>query len=297
MDTSSENQKNNEVRYEYLRPQQIVAARDKAPVVYIPIGPLEWHGLHLPLGVDMLHAYTVALETARETGGVVLPPLPLGSESILEPDRVVDRGFTKGERIEGMDFPDLIFTSMYIKENAIGIIVREIVNRLKSQGFRVIVIVNGHGAKYHLMSLIRIAVEETEPGKAVVLHALAFDIGPGKGGHAERYETGFMRAYYPETVDLEVLPALPKPLKNTEHGILDGPTCESRPTPDYTVRSEQDPRISKVEEGYMDVSNGVKRISKQVREALESWSDPKASAWNTSRILGFDYTARRKEEG
>ena len=287
MSTSSENQ-SNEVRYELLRPQQITAAREKAPVAYIPIGPMEWHGPHLPFGVDMLHAYTVALETAREVGGVVLPPLPLGSESILEPYRVRDRGFTKNERIEGMDFPGFLLPSLYLKENAIGVIVREIVNRLKTQGFRVIVIVNGHGAKYHLMSLIRIAIEETEPGKAVVLHALAFDVGPGKGGHAERYETGFMKAYFPDTVDLEALPPLPTPLKNTEIGVLDGPTCESKPTPDFTVRSEQDPRNANVEEGHQDLANGVKRISKQVREALESWSDPNASAWSASRILGFE---------
>jgi creatinine amidohydrolase/Fe(II)-dependent formamide hydrolase-like protein len=192
-----------------------------------------------------------------------------------------------------MDFPGLSLPSLYIKENAIGVIVRDIISRLKAQGFRVIAIVNGHGAKYHLMSLIRVAVEETEPGKAVVLHALAFDIGPGKGGHAERYETGFMQAYFPDTVDLEALPPLPSPLKNTETGILDGPTCDSRPTPDFTVRPEQDPRYAKVEEGHQDVANGVQRIGKQVREALETWSDPKTSAWSTSRILGFDVPARR----
>jgi len=293
MSSQSETKQNNKVRYELLRPQQIIAARDKVPVAYIPIGPMEWHGLHLPLGVDMLHAYTLALATAREIGGVVLPPLPLGSESFLEPDRVHDRGFTNNERIEGMDFPGLLLPSLYIKENAIGVIVRDIVNRLKTQGFRVIAIVNGHGAQYHLLSLIRIAVEETEPGKVVVLHTLAFDIGPGKGGHAERFETGFMQAYFPDTVDLQALPPLPTPLKNTEVGILDGPTCDKKPTPDYTVRLEQDPRVAKVEEGNEDVVTGVKRISKQVLEALETWSDPKASAWTATRILGYDFPARR----
>jgi hypothetical protein len=147
------------------------------------------------------------------------------------------------------------------------------------------------------MSLIRIAVEETEPGKVAVLHALAFDVGPGKGGHAERYETGFMQAYFPDTVDLSALPPLPTPLKNTETGILDGPTCDSKPTADFTVRPEQDPRIAKVEEGYQDVATGVKRISKQIHEALETWSDPTASAWSASRILGFDFPGSESRRG
>lgn len=280
---------NSEVRYERLRPSEIVAARDRAPIAYIPLGPMEWHGPHLPYGVDMLHAYTVALETAQVLGGVVLPPLPVGTESVLEPERVKNRGFAGYERIEGMDFPALPLPSLYLSEGPFLTIVHELVRALKRQGFRVIAIVNGHGAKYHVQGLMRVAVEESEPGKVAVLHALAFDIGPGRGGHAERYETAFMQAYYPETVDLSALPALPTPIKNTETGILDGPTCDGEPTPDYTVRLEQDPRMADVEEGFEDVANGVRRVGEQVRRALASWSDPKAVAWASERILGFDF--------
>ncbi len=277
-----------EVRYERLRPQQLIAEQQRAPVVYLPIGPMEWHGLHLPLGVDMLHAYTVALETAKAVGGVVLPPLPFGTESILEPNRVKDRGFPENERILGMDFPGLSFPSLYVEEHAMGVIVHEMVRALKRQHYRVIVIVNGHGAMYHLTALIRIAVEESVPGEVAVLHGLAFDVGPGKGGHAERYETGFMLADYPDTVDLGALPPLPTPLRNVENGILDGPTCEGKPTPDYTVRLEQDPRQASVEEGRQDVRNGVERIGNQVKAALKTWSDPGYTAWSPDRILGFD---------
>ena len=286
----------NEVRYELLRPQQIIAARDKFPVVYLPLGPMEWHGPHLPFGVDMLHAYTVAIETAKSIGGVVLPPLPLGTESILEPDRVIDRGFKGKERIEGMDFPDLALPSLYIVESSFMTIVRELVRALKRQMFRVIVIVNGHGAKYHMTGLMRVAVEESEPGKHAVVHALAFDISPGKGGHAERYETGFMQAYFPTTVDLNTLPEIPVPIKNMETGILDGPTCEGRPNPDFTVRSEQDPRFAKIEEGYQDVINGVQRVNRQVQDALRTWEDPKADAWSPMRIIGFDSYIRQPSE-
>jgi creatinine amidohydrolase len=277
-----------EVRYERLRPQELVAEQERISVVYVPLGPMEWHGPHLPFGVDMLHAYTVALETAKEIGGVVLPPLPLGTESVLEPDRVKDRGFKGNERIWGMDFPELGFPSLYVEEHAFGVIVHEIVRSLKRQRYRVIVLVNGHGAKYHLGALIRIAVEESEPGEVAVLHGLAFDIGPGKGGHAERYETGFMLAYYQDTVDLNALPQLPTPLSNVATGILDGPTCEGKPTPDHTIRLDQDPRTASVEEGNRDVTNGVERIGNQVREALKTWSDPNYSAWAPDRILGFD---------
>ena len=34
------------IQYELMRPQEIVAARAKSPIAYVPIGPLEWHSLH-----------------------------------------------------------------------------------------------------------------------------------------------------------------------------------------------------------------------------------------------------------
>jgi creatinine amidohydrolase len=287
--------KYNEVRYELMRPDQIIKAREKTPVVYIPLGPLEWHGYHLPFGVDMLHAYTIALETAMVTGGVVLPQLPLGSERLLEPDRVKDRGFDENEQIVGMDFPGLSLTSLYIDEDIFLNVVRELIKGLKIQGFRVITIVNGHGGKFHVIGLIKTAIQETEPGKVAVLHAFAADIGPGKGGHAERGETAFMQAFFPDTVKLDALPPLPTPLKNVEHGVLDAPTCEGKPTPDYTVRMEQDPRNANIEEGFEATKSVVSRVSNQIGEALKTWDDPKFPAWSPSRILGFDYEIDPKE--
>ena len=129
-----------------------------------------------------------------------------------------------------------------------------------------------------------------------MLHGLAFDIGPGKGGHAERYETGFMLAYFPETVDLGALPLLPTPLSNVVTGILDGPTCEGKPTSDYTNRKDPDPRTVSAEEGNQGVIHGVQRIGDQVRAVLRTWSGPNYTAWSPDHILGFDpkiFTERR----
>ncbi len=269
MDDQSNGNRNREHRYEFMRPAQLLAERERSPIVYIPLGPLEWHGPHLPYGMDMLHAYTVARALAGEYGGVVLPALPIGSETILEPNRVRDRGFKGDEKIWGMDFPTLPLPSLYVQDNVMGVLLHDLIRALKRQGYKLIVLVNGHGAKYHLMTLERLAAEETEPGKVAVIHGFAFDVSPGRGGHAERFETGFLLANFPETVDLSALPPLPQPLKNTETGILDGPTCVGQPTPDFTVRPEQDPRYATPEEGRQDVPNAVKRIGEHMRGALQ----------------------------
>src|SRR5207247_785901 len=70
------------VEYELMRPPEIAQARARLPLAFIPIGPLEWHGPHLPMGMDGLHAHTVAMEVARQVGGVVLPTYDLGSEAV-----------------------------------------------------------------------------------------------------------------------------------------------------------------------------------------------------------------------
>jgi creatinine amidohydrolase len=66
------------VQYELLRPAEVKALREKCPVVYIPVGSLEWHGVQNPLGTDGLKAHAICCEAALRYGGVVLPTLYLG---------------------------------------------------------------------------------------------------------------------------------------------------------------------------------------------------------------------------
>lgn len=256
-----------EVRYELMRPQQIIDARARAPVAYVPIGPLEWHAPHLPYGVDPLHAHVVAVECAHAAGGVALPMLPLGTETYIEPDRLRHRGFKGHERIIGMDFPAFPLPSLYIEESAFGVIVREIVRGLKRQAFRVVVLVNGHGAPNHRATLGRIAIEESEPGRVAVLLVGAL-LDTRVRGHAELRETSYMMAYYPDTVDLAALPPLPAPLITFQTGVLDQPTCAGEPASDFSIRREQDPRYATSAQGREDVTSEVRRITQKVRDAL-----------------------------
>lgn len=64
-----------EVRYWMMRPHQVVERRTACPVLYIPIGTIEWHGPHNPLGADTLQAEGLAIERAGRGGGLVFPPL------------------------------------------------------------------------------------------------------------------------------------------------------------------------------------------------------------------------------
>jgi creatinine amidohydrolase len=63
------------VEIERLRPPQIRAALAACPVVYLPLGTLEYHQEHLPIGLDALTAQGLCLTAARAHGGLVCPPL------------------------------------------------------------------------------------------------------------------------------------------------------------------------------------------------------------------------------
>ena len=51
-------------------------------VVFMPTGALEQHGPHLPLGVDHMLPTAIALDIAREVGGMVAPAIPYGYKSM-----------------------------------------------------------------------------------------------------------------------------------------------------------------------------------------------------------------------
>jgi len=63
-----------EFRYPYLSPAELAERLQQKAVLYLPIGSLEWHNEHLPLGTDTLHAIELAHRLCGEIGGVVLPP-------------------------------------------------------------------------------------------------------------------------------------------------------------------------------------------------------------------------------
>ena len=149
------------VRFELLRPQEIVSERERCPVAYVPVGPLEWHSLHMPVGTDALNAGAVAQRVAERVGGVVLPTLYWGTERERPPGVARDLGFEREDYVVGMDFPNHALKSMYCPEEVLALLVRERLQELIALEYRLIVVVNGHGAVNHMSTLQRLSVEFT----------------------------------------------------------------------------------------------------------------------------------------
>ncbi|MBN1819468.1 MAG: creatininase family protein, partial [Prolixibacteraceae bacterium] len=83
------------VLYEELTPKEFRSIIAKTPIAYLPLGTIEWHGEHLPLGADGLQSKGFFEILALEAGGIVLPMYFLGPDS---------KKSVNGEELIGMDF-------------------------------------------------------------------------------------------------------------------------------------------------------------------------------------------------
>jgi creatinine amidohydrolase len=264
------------VRYELMTPGEIVTARERCPVAYLPLGPMEWHGPHLPLGTDALVAHHLALRVAERVGGLVMPALFAGTDALRPRGREAQGlgalGLEGDERVLGMDFPGFPVKSLYFEESVLGITVREFVRKLKAEPYRLIVLVNFHGAGNHRHTLERVALEETdEPRVRVMLPALGnrprpADMDPG---HAEKWETEIVMALEEQHVQIGALPPLDVPLPYAQFGIVEGRAFAGNPPPDCVLSRNADPRYADRQEGLALVENIVSFIAQTVTDNLQ----------------------------
>ena len=212
-----------EVRYERLRPAQIVAARQACPVVYIPIGTLEWHGVHNPVGADTLQAEGLALMCAQRGGGLVFPPLYYGEnrlEALMEAN-ARDRDQIAGQMALSPDNFTAERQPFSATDQALNYhkLLLHILVEAETLGFELGVLVAGH---YPLIDHARAAVlqfNQREHSKrqgmlawACVDYLLVRDQYENAGDHAAGWETSHLMALHPETVDLSLLPPKGEPL-------------------------------------------------------------------------------------
>jgi creatinine amidohydrolase len=130
------------ILYVELTPEEFEQRLSKAPIGYLPLGTLEWHGRHMPLGADGLISSGFFVELAKKVGGIVLPMLFLGTDSSKN---------VEGKQYYGMDinsYPSshpqqLIGSAYWIHNRTFKELLHAILFQLKRAGFKII-IAHGH---------------------------------------------------------------------------------------------------------------------------------------------------------
>lgn len=193
------------IRYSDLVPREFRQRLTAKPVAYLPLGTLEWHGEHLPLGSDAIQSEGLMVECARRFGGIVLPPIHLG------PDRALDRD--GGAVLYGMDYHDstephrqLDGSCYWVSDGFFATLIDAILEQLKRAGFKM-VFADGHGPSREAWCA---AIPERESRFGLKLAGVTAEVvseWKSQVDHASRNETSLVLHYREDLTDLSQLPA------------------------------------------------------------------------------------------
>jgi len=175
------------VLVEELTSKEFAARVRKDPLVIVPVGSLEEHGSHLPLGTDSMQAEEVARRVALELDALVCPPLRYG-----------DCRSTR-------NFPGTISLSF----ETVQLFAFDVVSELARNGVRKIMVLTGHAGSGH-MAALRLgtmrAVDEYPDIRVMVLsdYDIAYELKgkefPETDGHGGLIETSRVLGIRPELV-------------------------------------------------------------------------------------------------
>ncbi|NQX13439.1 creatininase family protein [Microbacteriaceae bacterium VKM Ac-2855] len=175
------------MRVEYLAPAQLDAAIAAVPVAYLPLGSLEFHGPHLPIGLDTLNAHGVCVAAAEAYGGIVLPP--------------VYQGLGGGHS----DYP---WTIMMADAGGIRSHLEQTFAKLEEFGVRLAVLFTGHFAEEQLAMIDEIAASWNTAQRRLAVLATGVDRSDAsiRPDHAGVFESTLLAAFEPRLVHLDLLP-------------------------------------------------------------------------------------------
>jgi creatinine amidohydrolase len=185
------------LRLEQMTSPEVRAEIDAGTPIVLPVGAVEQHGPHLPLGTDAFIPQYIATQTAARRRLIVAPPMFYGA-------------YSRPRSGGGRHFPGSVGLPGRVLEQ----VVRFVVEDFLRQGFRRVAILNGHfenawtlleaaeqaSEAYHETSKVLLVNwwDQVEPGDVQAIFGDGF---PGWATeHASITETSMLEAFAPELV-------------------------------------------------------------------------------------------------
>lgn len=180
------------VQYEEINAVDFIKAVEQSELTcIIPMGILEKHGPHLPLGTDMFDAREIALRAAKKEYTLVFPQ------------------YYFGQIYEAKHQPGTVAYSHQL----VWDLLQETCNELSRNGIKKIILVNGHGGNNYFLRYFCQAQLETKKDYAVYFFTPAADPAVDEqisklrktqfDGHAGEVESSTMIAHRPDLVKTE----------------------------------------------------------------------------------------------
>ena len=135
--------------WEELRQDEFLdAVKTSNGVCILPIGCVEAHGIHMPLACDVMHAYHHAKLASEKEPVVVFPPLYFGEKS------------GAGEYPGTIIFPEILIHQ----------ILEQCCKEIHRNGFKKILILNGHGGNMNMLNNFARSTLQTKTGYMVFVY-------------------------------------------------------------------------------------------------------------------------------
>nr|MDO8083212.1 creatininase family protein [Candidatus Sigynarchaeum springense] len=172
------------IDYIFSRPGQVDAAIKECPLALVPVGSLEWHGPHMPLGFDGVKAEYILRKVGTTLGkGVIFPTIFFGAYNVMNfpytyrfPKRFLQTQFTQ-------------FTE-----------------QLHASGFTIIVYFVGHYPREQVRFFEKLAMKYMKKhGDLAILSGPEYYFlfkSRQPGDHAAKLETSLGLSLFPQHVDL-----------------------------------------------------------------------------------------------
>ena len=171
-------------KYSECRPDELLERWNQGAAAIVPLGALEWHGDHLPLGLDGMVAEWFCDQLAKDLDGVLLPGMWLPITTL--PHRL----------------------SLQVRTETFRLIIEDLVAGLIQSGARKICLVTGHYAQGHQIELAEFALRamDDHPG-IMIFTATPLELLRNDSflDHAARFETSQLLAIRPELVRIELI--------------------------------------------------------------------------------------------
>lgn len=274
-----------DVQWELMLPSEFDAAMSRLPVCFLPLGTVEWHGLHNALGLDSLKAHALCVHAAHKAGGgIVHPPLYGGMGGLDQPATI---------KVE----PENSWENHLLRPW-----LEKLCSEIHRQGFKAIIMLTGHYGHNQQIVVREVAARMTERLQIPVLgtpeYWLAMDLGY-HGDHAGIGETSLLWHLHPDLVAIDRIDS--DPVYGKDDRIKTGASAElGRRYADCITD-----RLSKLArqmpewdaEQRADFSEGERAlVSAQIRgwrenDPWHAWRDPQAMEDYGSALVAANFAA------
>ena len=236
--------------YEELKPSELEKEIRNNPIAYWPLGLIEHHGWHLPIGFDGIKAYQFCRKLAEKNGGLILPTMWWG----------------------GGGGHDVFKWTHYQDLSAAQNILETTARQMLDYGIKILILFAGHYPWQKLLDNVVESLRETYPDTLILAGtemSICEEDSNILGDHAAKEETSWGLSLFPEHIDInllhgkidvEVWPPQGPPAKQDEH-----PKVNYDPKSPLFAQMGEDAREATAEHGNEVIKLVIEKITNRIQ--------------------------------